>query len=98
MNISPIIAAYGSQPSEAVNGKGKAGKAEWKPANTPSAEVLISGTSRDAQLVRDQIAKLPEVRIPMVEEIQKRIKNNDYPLQNKLVHAFDNMFTARIVA
>lgn len=98
MNVSPIFAAYGSQPSGATNNKGKADKADWKPANSPSAEVLISGASSDAQVVRDQIAKLPDVRIPMVEEIQKKIQNNDYPLPNNLVHAFDRMFDAGILA
>ena len=98
MNITTIAAAYGSQANEAVNGKARPGKANAQQANSPSADVQISSASRDAQTVRDQIAKLPEVRIKLVDEIKQKIQRNDYPMENNLVHAYDKLFADGILA
>jgi hypothetical protein len=36
------------------------------------------------RLVRDELAKASEIRLPLVEELRRKIANNDYPIENKL--------------
>ena len=97
MNISSIIQAYGARPLDTTNGRARQVKDE-RPVSTPSAQVSISDTSRELKMVREAMDKEPEIRIPLVEELQAKIKNNDYPIQNRMAHTLEKMFEARILA
>lgn len=98
MNISPIISAYGSQISEAANGKSKPAKPLVGPTPAASANVSISNTAREAQMVRDAIAQMPAVRIRMVEEIKARIQNNDYPIEQRNDDTAEKLIVSGIFA
>ena len=76
----------------------KANKIE--PEKTPEAEkesVELSPSSLNLQKVKEAVEAAPEIRIPIVEEIMERIKNNDYPISRHTEDAIDKMLKAGIL-
>ena len=90
MEIIPVAPIYGSKKVISDN---------LKPAKTSQASdaVDLSSTSTSLQIVHDKINSLPEVRIPIVESIKKRIQYNDYPRENHLLSALDKLIADKIV-
>ena len=96
MNITNISAAYfEANAFEPAVKKEKQLKGLNNTARTEQVE--LSQTSLEMQKVRDEIKTKPEVRIPIVEEIRERIKNNDYPIENHFNDALEVMTKNKIL-
>jgi hypothetical protein len=86
------VAAYGQSAL-------KAKKVE-PPDSTKEAvkeNVEISPSSINLQKVKETVQSLPDVRIPIVEKIKERIKNNDYPISLGVENAIEKMLKEGIV-
>jgi len=90
MEIKRVADAYQAMAYEPTAAKSKK-SAPAKPAETKKEQVELSEKSQNLQKVKEAVKAAPEIRIPIVEEIMKRIKNNDYPIDTHLDHAIDNM-------
>jgi anti-sigma28 factor (negative regulator of flagellin synthesis) len=90
MNVQNIAATYGTEVVKKTAPKSTA------PETAPSSpkineQVEISAVSQTMQKVRQKLQMTSDVRIPVVEEIRTKIKNNDYPLDNVLDAALEKM-------
>jgi Anti-sigma-28 factor, FlgM. len=90
MDVKPVSTAFQAQTYDAVAKNGK------KPALAKSRimgqeQVELSESSLNLHKVREAVDAAPEIRIPIVEEIQKRIANNDYPIPTHAEKALDIM-------
>lgn len=96
MNINTIAAAYGSplyDPSSKLNKKPEASKSQ----STPKEVVDFSDTSMSMQKLKDVVNQAPEIRIPIVEKIQEKIKNNNYPIDRTLDTVLERMLKQKIL-
>jgi hypothetical protein len=59
--------------------------------------VELSPSSLNLQKVKEEVQKAPEIRIPIVEEIMKRIKNNDYPISQRIAESIDKMMSEGVL-
>lgn len=89
MTINPLISAYGAESVNPAQRPGNGRKSVGETATRPStsageARVELSRVSSEMRLVRDELAKASEIRLPLVEELRRKIANNDYPIENKL--------------
>jgi hypothetical protein len=90
-NAFQAKAAYdrsSAQPNKIDPGKAKEAKKE---------SVELSSSSVIMQKVKEKAMSAPEIRIPMVEKIMERIKNNDYPISKHLDSAIERMLSGRIL-
>ncbi|MDO5575877.1 MAG: hypothetical protein Q4F84_02250 [Fibrobacter sp.] len=55
-----------------------------KSAANPKEQLELSSTSQSLMKVKEAINKLPEVRLPIVDEIRTKIKYNGYPVESNL--------------
>jgi hypothetical protein len=96
MNISQALSAYGAKfESTAKSSKKQA--PEKAAATVPREQVELSETSQTMQKIRDAINATPDVRIPLVEEIQQKIKYNGYPIETKMYKALEKMFDTKLI-
>ncbi len=68
-----------------------------KPAETKKESVELSASSINLQKVKEAVEAAPEIRIPIVEEIIKRIENNDYPISRNAEESIDIMLNKGIL-
>jgi anti-sigma28 factor (negative regulator of flagellin synthesis) len=94
MTITAIYSAYGAQPGNAVASRSR--PKAMADVYGADASVNFSDLSKSMQAVKDQIQKLPEIRIQMVEEIKAKIANNDYPVENRMMHALDKLIDGKM--
>ncbi|MBD3322773.1 MAG: hypothetical protein GF350_16855, partial [Chitinivibrionales bacterium] len=59
--------------------------------------VSISESSLNLQKMWDKINMLPDTRIPKVQEIKQEIKNNNYPIENRLYKAMEKLIKGYII-
>jgi flagellar biosynthesis anti-sigma factor FlgM len=65
---------------------------------TPVEEnVELSSSSKNLQKVKEKVQEMPDIRIPLVEEIRERIKNNDYPISLRAEEALETMLKRGII-
>ena len=96
MNIQPVSTAYQAQAYESV-AKNNKKNANGAGLVMGQEQVELSESSLNLQKVKEAVNAAPEIRIPIVEEIMKRIKNNDYPIPTHAEKALDNMLRNRIL-
>ena len=97
LNINPISSAVDLKAYFKVNEK-KASAETAKGTATNSEVVELSAVSDDVQSVKGAVASLPEIRIEKVDEIKKKIKQNDYPLENRFDEALKKLWSSNILA
>jgi hypothetical protein len=96
MEIKRIADAYQVAAYGRIEPKTKKAAPEKKPE--PAKEsVELSPSSVNLQKVKEAAQKAPEIRIPIVEEIMQRIKNNDYPISLHAQEALDKMINKGIL-
>jgi hypothetical protein len=95
VNFNPITPAVdpkayikASAGKSADAGKGVAAKGEL---------VQFSATSGELKSAKSVVDSLPEVRLDKVEEIMRKIKINDYPLENSLDEGLKKLWENNIV-
>jgi hypothetical protein len=86
------VAAYGRAAGKAKNAEPPADAKEPVKEN-----VELSSSSINLQKVKEKVQETPDIRIPLVEEIMERIKNNDYPISLRAEEALENMLKKGIV-
>jgi anti-sigma28 factor (negative regulator of flagellin synthesis) len=96
MEIKRVADAYQAMAFEPSAVKSKK-SAPAKPAEPKQEKVELSEKSQNLQKVKEAINAAPDIRIPMVEKIMERIKNNDYPIDTHLDRAIDNMLNRHIL-
>lgn len=90
MNVQGVIRSYVVKTYDAKTTK--ASKTPESEGARPTREkVEISKSSDEIQTIRQFLDALPDVRLQAVEEIQEKIKNNDYPFENKLEPLIEKM-------
>lgn len=84
---------YGSEKRVAVDKKATATKAPRKD------KVEISQRDTDATIkhLTQVVKNTPEIRLPLVKELQAKIASGDYPLESKLSEAVKKMIQAKIL-
>ena len=95
MDIKRVADVYQTMGYEPATGKSKK-TAPAKPAQQKE-QVEFSEKSQNLQKVKEAIQAAPEIRIPIVEKIKERIKNNDYPIDTHLDQAIDNMLKQHVL-
>ena len=65
------------------------------PSPSEPASSLLSSVI--LQKVKEKLQSAPEIRIPLVEKILERIKNNDYPISRHAEEAIDIMLNKGIL-
>jgi anti-sigma28 factor (negative regulator of flagellin synthesis) len=96
MEIKRVADAYQAMAYEPSTAKIKK-SAPAKPAEMKKEQVELSEKSQNLQKVKEAVKAAPEIRIPMVEKIMERIKNNDYPIDTHLDEAINNLLKQRIL-
>ncbi len=96
MEIQHIKSAYGAISYDPSSQKGKK-QDQAKPPLNSGEVVAFSETSLNMQKIKEAVYKAPEIRIPIVEEIKKKIENNEYPIDLKAKSALDRLINDQIV-
>ena len=96
VNINPISSAIDLKEYFKVNG-GKSPADKGKGTATNSEVVEISSASSEFKTVKDAVDALPEIRIEKVEEIKRKIKINDYPVESRLDDSLKELWSSRII-
>jgi len=96
MDVKPVSTAYQAQAYEPVAKSGKKPVATKEPAKS-TEQVELSESSKNLQKVKAAVAAAPDIRLPIVEAIKKRIANNDYPIPTHTDKALDNMIRMKIL-
>ncbi len=96
MEIQRVTDAYQVAAYGRTGPKTKKAAPEEKTDSTKE-NVELSQSSLNLQKVKEAVQKAPEIRIPIVEEIMQRIKNNDYPVSLRTEEAIDNMLKKGIL-
>lgn len=67
---------------------------------TRKEKVELSGHSKDTTVntLKKVVKSSPDVRLPLVKEIEAKIATGDYPLESSLSEALKKMIQARILA
>ena len=96
MNVNPILSAYGSQ----VQGvqEAKTSKTEGRKPVAQGEKVQISDASKSLQHVREAVRKAPDVRVELVVEIKRKVKDGSYPLDANLGKALERMVQERVLS
>lgn len=95
MDVKQVLPAFQVQAYETVAKSGKK-TAQTKSQVMGQEQVELSESSLNMQKVKEAVDAAPDIRIPIVEEIQKRIANNDYPIPTHAEKALDVMLKNRI--
>jgi anti-sigma28 factor (negative regulator of flagellin synthesis) len=96
MDIRPITTAYGAAAYDPGSKGGKKPEQAKPPVKTTEV-VAFSDTSLNMQKVKEAVYKAPEIRIPIVEKIREKIKNNDYPIDSKIESILDRLRKSNII-
>jgi hypothetical protein len=96
MEIQRVTNAYQAMVYGQTGPKTKKIEPDKAPEKTKES-VELSPSSLNLQKVKEEVKKAPEIRIPIVEEIMKRIKNNDYPISQHMDEAIDKMLRAGVL-
>jgi len=59
--------------------------------------VELSDTAGEFKTVKEFVDALPDVRLNKVEEIKRKIKLNDYPIENNLDEALKDLISKRVI-
>jgi hypothetical protein len=97
MEIQRITEAYQLSAYGRNGPKTKKTEPTNNAADKVKESVELSPSSINLQKVKEAVKALPEIRIPIVEEIMQRIKNNDYPISRHAEDAIDNMIKGSII-
>lgn len=96
MNIRTVSSIYGAKAFEPSPKNGK--KPDSVKSTTMSQEIVaFSDTSLTMQKLKDAVAAAPDIRIPIVEEIKEKIKNNNYPIDRNSDTILERMIKNRII-
>lgn len=95
MNIYGVTASYRSKCYERT--RSEKASVSKKETDVKKEKVEISHKSEELQFLKGLIGEFPEVRLEVVEEIQARIKNNDYPIENSLDEALKKIIQSNIL-
>jgi|WetSurMetagenome_2_1015567.scaffolds.fasta_scaffold1317933_1 anti-sigma28 factor (negative regulator of flagellin synthesis) len=96
MDIRSISSAYGSIAYDPSSKNGKKSD-QAKPVKNSAEVVAFSDTSLNMQKVKEAVYKSPEIRIPIVEKIKEKIKNNDYPIDSKMDTILERLLKNKII-
>lgn len=96
MEIKGLSGAYGAKPYESSALSSKKAAPE-KSAASQKEQLQLSSTSQTIQKVQETVNKLPEIRIPKVEEIKTKIKYNGYPMESNIYKAMKKMVENEIL-
>jgi hypothetical protein len=91
MSITSINPSLGAAAYEAYQPKVAQPKFDSNNVTLPKENVELSDNSKYMKQIHDAILVMPEIRIPIVEEIKARIKNNDYPIENHFNKALEKL-------
>jgi hypothetical protein len=72
-------------------------KSSPQPAASNAAKVDFSKDAETIQKVKNKIQSLPDERWSIAKRIKKRIEHNDYPIENRLHSALDNMLKDNVL-
>jgi hypothetical protein len=97
MILNPINAAEATYSAEGLPQRIKQRITPQTQTTGASAQLEISDLAHSYSVVRAAISKLPEVRIEIVKRIQEKISQNDYPMDNKLLRAFEKTFKGNAI-
>lgn len=95
MDIRSVTSAYGARAYEKSTRSEK--KNDQEKSSKINEQVDFSETSKTLQKLLDDIAHMPEVRIPIVEDIQRKIKYNGYPIESKIYKSLEKLIEHEIV-
>jgi anti-sigma28 factor (negative regulator of flagellin synthesis) len=79
MDIKSVSSAYGAMAYESAPKPGKKPETP-KPAKASTEVVALSDESLNLKKVKDAVYQAPDIRIPIVEAIREKIRNNSYPI------------------
>ena len=96
MNIQSVAAAYGAQYFQPVAKSNKTA-APVQTAAVSNEQVEISDKSSDYQTVREAVNALPDIRIPLVENLKNKIKMDGYPFETNIYKALSKIVDYKIV-
>jgi anti-sigma28 factor (negative regulator of flagellin synthesis) len=96
MEIKQVASVYKAMGYESVSSVTK--KQSYTSSNSASTSetVELSESSQNLQNIKEAVYYTPEIRLPTVEEIKEKIKNNDYPINTHIDEAIENMVSAGI--
>jgi hypothetical protein len=98
MNIQSVTSAYGAQPVLTAARGGKKTAAPEQTAAAQNEQVVLSDDSISFQKVKEALKQIPEVRIPMVEEIKVKVKFNGYPVESNLYKAVEKLIENGVIS
>jgi anti-sigma28 factor (negative regulator of flagellin synthesis) len=91
--VSEVYQALAYEPKAAKDKK----SAPVKAPEVKKEQVELSDSSKNLQKVKEAVDATPDIRIPIVEKILERIKNNDYPVNTHLDEAIDRMLKNKVL-
>jgi anti-sigma28 factor (negative regulator of flagellin synthesis) len=97
MDIRSIASAYGASGYDLSLKNGKKSDATTKPIQKASEVVAFSDTSLNMQKVKEAVNKAPDIRLPIVEKIKEKIKNDEYPVDLKANDIVDALMKNKIL-
>ena len=100
MNIQAVSAVgYGANlTSVAQRSDGRTQAPAASSSETSREKVEISDTSSDMAVVRKAVDALPDVRLPIVNDINARIAISDYPIANNMNEALKQMLMSKVLS
>jgi flagellar biosynthesis anti-sigma factor FlgM len=96
MDIKRVVDVYQPMAYEPSAVKAKK-SAPAKPVEMKKEQVELSEKSQNLQKVKEAVKAAPEIRIPIVEKIKERIKNNDYPIDTHLDEAINSLLKQKLL-
>lgn len=89
INVQDIsVAAYGAQvTAPTAKGNGKTSTSTGTTASNAKEQLQLSDTSVLLQSFHEVIDALPDVRIPLVQQLQQKIKDDGYPIETNIYKA-----------
>jgi len=97
MDIRSITTLYGTNAYDPGSKNGKKSDPAAKPVKSTGEVVAFSDASMNLQKIKDAVYKAPEIRLPIVEKIKERIKNNDYPVDTKADSILETLRKNKII-
>ena len=88
MELKSISSAYKTLSYDSVTSNNKKPKANHS-SNSASEFVVISEDSLNLKKIKDAVDEAPEIRLPIVEMIKEKIRNNSYPIDLSLESALE---------
>jgi hypothetical protein len=98
MNINSIHPVTGAAAYDSYQAQAPKRKPVVSGTGLPKENIELSDNSVNLKKIHDAIVAMPEIRIPAVEKIKERIKNNDYPIENHFNKALERMRDQNILS